>query len=52
MDSESRKRLPGARAEAIQDLCGAIAKDYKLGIGWTCGGIEVPNDKLRGATDG
>lgn len=35
--------LPGGRAEAIQELCDAIAKDYNLGLGWTCGGLETPN---------
>jgi hypothetical protein len=41
-EAEKENNLPGGRAEAIQELCDAIAEDYGLGIGWTCGGVETP----------
>lgn len=39
-EAEAENHLPGGRAEAIQELCDALAKDYGLGVGWGCGGQE------------
>lgn len=50
-EAEKAGNLPGARAEAIQELCDEIAKDYAIGIGWTCGGIEVPNERKSRAAE-